>query len=108
MIKKDVVTPSTGAVAAVSVVVQVSLDYTGATATDAYVSSYLSADMYAAGKNPLQTQQIRLEGLPAAGQDARDYAEALLVQAVPDEGASTFPNRYVLAGGEIVSSTPSN
>ncbi|MCE4541387.1 MULTISPECIES: hypothetical protein [unclassified Caballeronia] len=102
MIKKDVVTPSTGAVAAVHVVMQVSLDYTGAGATDAYVSSYLSQEMYEAGKFPLQTQQIRLDGLPAAGQDPRDYAEALLVQPVPDEGASTYPNRYVLAGGGIV------
>ena len=105
MITKDYVTPSTGATATVHVVNQVSLDYTGNTTTYVTVASYVSADAHAAGKLPVFTQQIQLEGLPASGQDARDYAEARLVEPVPATGPYAV-NRYVFSGGVLDSAAP--
>ncbi|BAO86012.1 hypothetical protein [Caballeronia cordobensis] len=102
MIKKDFVTPSTGAVAAVHVVTQVQIDYAGSNLTTATVSSFLSDEAYAAGKWALYTQAIPIEGLPAAAQDPRNYAEDKLVEAMPDGQVTAYANRYAFAGGEIV------
>lgn len=102
MIKKDFVTPNTGATATVHVVTTVQIDYSGSNLTTATVSSFLDADAQTAGKWPLYTQSIPLEGRPADGQDARDYAEALLVQAAADGATSVYANRYAFAGGELI------
>jgi len=109
MILMDYTTPNTGATATVHVVTTVQIDYSGSNLTTATVSSFLDADAQAAGKWPLYTQTIPLEGRPADGQDARDYAEALLVQAAPDGETSVYANRYAFAGGELIqelTSTP--
>lgn len=90
--------------AAVHVVTQVQVDYAGSNLTTATVSSFLSDEAYAAGKWALYTQAIPIEGLPASGQDLREYAEARLTGAMPDGSVTAYANRYVFAGGEIVAS----
>lgn len=100
-LQKDYETPSTGANASYHVVQQVSLDYVS-TMTNATVASYLSEDALGAGRFPMYTQQISLAGLPADGQAARDYAEAQLVVAQPDDESVPVVNRYVFAGATIV------
>jgi hypothetical protein len=67
------------------------------------VASFLNADMKAAGKAPMYSQQIILAGLPPDGQNAFAYAEAQLADAEPPgDGQPIFSNRYVFAGAEIV------
>ncbi|MFP4889307.1 hypothetical protein [Paraburkholderia sp. EG304] len=100
-LQKDFETPSTGATAGYHVVQQVSLDYVSSQ-IDATVASYLSKDARDAGKFPLYTQQITVAGLPAAGADARDYAQQQLVAAAPQDGSGPYANRFVFAGAEIV------
>jgi hypothetical protein len=100
-LQKDYETPSTGAVASYHVVQQVGLDYVSLQ-TNATVASYLTKDARDAGKFPLYTQQISVDGLPTTGVDARDYAEQQLVAAVPQDGGGPYANRFVFAGAEIV------
>jgi len=100
-LQKDYETPSTGANASYHVVQQVSIDYVS-TMTNATVASYLSKDALSAGKFPMYTQQIMLAGLPPDGEIARDYAEAQLVVAQPDDSSVPVANRYVFAGASIV------
>ncbi|WP_153135187.1 hypothetical protein [Paraburkholderia agricolaris] len=101
-LQKDYLTPATGATASYHVAQLVTLDKVGQN-TSAMVSSFLSADMKAAGKVPLYSQQIVVDGLPPDGQDAFAYAEAQLAAAAPaDDRTPTYTNRYVFAGAEIV------
>ncbi|PQV50959.1 hypothetical protein [Paraburkholderia sp. BL21I4N1] len=96
------VTPSTGASAGYHVVQQVALDYVSGL-TNATVASYLDSAAKDAGRFAMYTQQIHISELPGAGVDAREFAESSLVAAAPTDGsASSYPNRYVFAGAEIV------
>ncbi|WP_144149323.1 hypothetical protein [Paraburkholderia sp. BCC1884] len=100
-LQKDYVTPSTGATASYHRASLVTLDDDGKS-TSIQIASYLNADMRAAGKAPLYTQQIVVDGLPANGQDAFAYAEQQLSAAAPENAAPTYANRFVFAGAEIV------
>ncbi|MDR3386804.1 MAG: hypothetical protein P4L92_07105 [Rudaea sp.] len=101
-LQKDYVTPATGATASYHVAQQVTLDGAGQN-TSVSVASYLNADMRAAGKAPLYTQQIIVDGLPPDGQSAFTYAEEQLAVANTTDGAMpTYANRFVFAGAEIV------
>jgi hypothetical protein len=100
-LQKDYEVPSTGATASYHVVQQVTLDKV-MTQTIAAVASYLSADAKAAGKLALYSQQVALKGLPAAGQDAFEFAESELVAQAPDGPPSGAVNRYAFAGAQIV------
>jgi hypothetical protein len=101
-LKKDYVTPATGAVASYHVAKQVTLDDDGKH-TSISVSSYLNAEMQAAGKAPLYTQQIVVDGMPSNGQSAFDYAYAQLAAPAPEgESVPTYANRYLFAGAAIV------
>lgn len=100
--KKDYVTPSTGATASYHVVQMVALDAIGK-GTSVAVYSYLSADARAAGKAPMYTQQLQIGGLPPSGTDAFAYAEQQLAAAEPADVSPTVPVvRYAFAGAEIV------
>jgi hypothetical protein len=96
------VTPNTGAAATYHVVKVVTLDR-DSTITNSTVASYLSKDAKDAGKFPMYTQQIPVDGLPATGQDVWAYAEGRIVEPMPD-GFTVVPyaNRYAFAGGTIV------
>lgn len=58
------------------------------------------------GRMPLASEHIYIHGVPADGAVAKDWIEQRLVESEPGEGGdpSAAPNRYVLAGGTIVSS----
>ena len=102
-LQKDYVTPATGATASYHVAKQVTLDKEGNN-TSVSVTSYLNAEMQAAGKMPLYTQQIVVDGLPPDGQSAFAYAEQQLAAAAPDgDGTPTYANRFAFAGAQIVS-----
>jgi hypothetical protein len=94
-------TPNTGAVADYHVVTCVHLDYQNDAAT-AYVSSFLNESVRTAGKFAMYQQQIQLDGMPATGQDAKDYAEANLVVPIPDTPITPLSNRYSFAGAAVV------
>lgn len=107
MILMSYATPNTGAIATAHIVTQVGIDFSGQMLT-ATVSSFLDADAYAAGKWPMYTQTVPIEGLPVSGQDIQAYAEARLIEAAPADAVSPYGNRYVFAGGEIAANaTPS-
>jgi len=95
-------TPNTAAVATYHVVQQITLDFVSSI-TNSTVASYLSKESRDAGKFPMYSQQIPVDGLPAAGQDPRAYAEGKIVEAMPD-GTVVVPyaNRFAFAGGTIV------
>jgi hypothetical protein len=101
-IASNYVTPNTGAPAAYHVVQQLTLDYVSSI-TNSTVASYLSKDAKDAGKFPMYTQQIPVDGLPVAGQDPLLYAEGRIIEPMPD-GTTVVPyaNRYAFAGGAIV------
>lgn len=101
-IASNYATPNTGAVATYHVVQQVTLDYVSSI-TNSTVASYLSKDAKDAGKHPMYTQQIPVDGLPPAAQDTRAYAEDQITAPMPD-GVAVMPyaNRYAFAGGTIV------
>ncbi|MDR8398861.1 hypothetical protein NE850_21260 [Paraburkholderia sp. USG1] len=102
-LQKDYVTPATGATASYHVAKQVTLDKDGNN-TSVSVASYLNAEMQAAGKMPLYTQQIVVDGLPPEGQSAFSYAEQQLAAAPPDGSAApTYANRFAFSGAQIVS-----
>lgn len=101
-LQKDYQTPATGATASYHVAQLVTLDGVGKN-TSITVASYLSADMKAAGKSPLYSQQIVVDGLPPDGQNAFVFAEAQLAAAAPSDGSPpTYTNRNVFAGAAIV------
>ncbi|AET90690.1 hypothetical protein BYI23_B000830 [Burkholderia sp. YI23] len=101
-IASNYTTPSTWAVATYHTIQQMTLDYAAGQCT-ATVASYLSKDALDAGKFPIYSQQIVLEGLPASGEDPKTYAEEALVEAQPtDAPTSPYANRYAFAGGTIV------
>lgn len=96
------VTPSTGATGTYHVVQQVGLDYVSSL-TNVTIASYLDSAAKDAGKFPMYTQQIQIQGLSPSGADPLAYAESSLSAAAPTDGsASTYPNRYVFAGAQIV------
>jgi hypothetical protein len=100
-LQKNYETPATGATSSYHVVQQVGLDRVS-TLTTATVASYLSGDAKAAGKMPMYTQQIQIDGFPANGQDAFDFAEAQLVVMAPDDAPVRAANRYVFSGAQMV------
>lgn len=101
-LQKDYVTPSTGATASYHVAQLVTLDAIGAS-TSVSVYSYLSAAARADGRAPMYTQQIVVNELPGAGQDAFAFAEAKLVEAPPDDATPpVYAGRYLFAGAQIV------
>jgi hypothetical protein len=102
-LQKDYVTPASGATASYHVAKQVTLDKDGNN-TSISVASYLSAEMQAAGKVPLYTQQIVVDGLPPDGQSAFAYADQQLAAAAPADGSMpSYANRFAFAGAQIVS-----
>ena len=95
-------TPSTGALATYHVVQQITLDFVSSI-TNSTVASFLSKDAKEAGRFPMYTQQIPVDGLPAAGQDPLTYAEARIVEPMPGGTiVAPYANRYAFAGGEVV------
>ncbi len=99
--------PNSGASATAHVVTQVGIDFSGSNMLTATVSSFVDQDAYAAGKWPVWTQTIPIEGLPAAGQDIQAYAETRLIEAPPADAESPYGNRYVFANGTIAANTAS-
>jgi hypothetical protein len=94
-------TPNTGAAAAYHVVQTVTLDAM-TTRTTATIGSYCSKDDRDAGRFPMYTQQIALDGLPADGQTAFAYAEAQLIVPAPASGPAPVQiNRYAFSGAVI-------
>lgn len=101
-LQKEYQTPATGATASYHVAQLVTLDGVGKN-TSVTVASYLNADMKSAGKSPLYSQQIVVDGLPPDAQNAFAYAEAQLAAAAPDDSTPpAYTNRYVFAGAQIV------
>lgn len=89
------------------VVTQAQLDFSGSDTVTATVSSFVDADAYNAKLYPVFTQSVPIEGLPPSGQDIISYVEAHLVEAAPEGEVTPYGNRRVFAGGQIVSSAPS-
>ncbi|HDR9153771.1 TPA: hypothetical protein QDB05_000190 [Burkholderia vietnamiensis] len=96
------ITPATGAAAEYHVVQQIALDYVSQK-TNATVASFVSKDVFDAGKQPVYQQTIQIDGLPTENADPKASVEADLIEAAPADGVSAmFPNRYLFAGATIV------
>jgi len=101
-LKKDYVTPATGATANYHVAQIVTLDAIGKN-TSVSVASFLNDATYAAGKAPLYTQLIVVTGLPVDGKDAFAFSEQQLAAEQPESDPTPmFANRYTFADAEIV------
>jgi hypothetical protein len=108
-ISKEITLDATGVVASYHVIQQLSIDALGKTAS-ASLMSYVSADTYAAGKQPVQNAfAVFVQDVPGADEGAIKWMEGRLIEAqpeTPDPAAASLPymaNRYVFAGGKIVS-----
>jgi hypothetical protein len=106
-LRKEVVVALNGAPATVHRVDNVTLNKL-TNATFAVVSCFYSADALKQGLNPLAQVSIQLEGMPANGQDAFDFAEAALAAAAPDD-VTVNPfvtqfgaDRYAFAGADVL------
>lgn len=107
-IKKDITLDATGASASYHVLQQVSIDALAKTTT-ASVFSYVSADTYASGKQPVQSAFVVFaQGNPGEDEGAIKWMEGKLIEAqpdTPDPMVAALPymaNRYVFAGGSVV------
>jgi hypothetical protein len=107
-IAKEITLDTTGGVAAYHYVSSVSLDRMNKFVT-ATVVSYVSAETFKAGKQPVSfPQPVSIQGFPADGQDGFAFVEQELIKPEPEGDSSavvTMPyqaSRYMLAGGEIV------
>jgi hypothetical protein len=107
-IAKEITLDTTGGVAAYHYVASANIDRVSKFVT-ASVVSYVSAETYKAGKQPVSyAQQVTIQGLPADGQDLFAFVEAELIKAAPETDTASLiiapyqMNRYMLAGGEIV------
>lgn len=107
-ISKEITLDATGATAAYHIIQQVSIDTLSKT-TSASVFSYVSADTFATGKQPVQSAfVVFVQGNPGEDEGAIKWVEAQLIATqpeTPDPAAQSLPymaNRYVFAGGSIV------
>jgi hypothetical protein len=106
-LKKQILIAANGAPATVHRVDNVTLNKLP-TASIAVVSCFYSMDALTQGLNPLAQVSIQLDGLPAKGQDAFDFAEAALAAAAPagvtvDTSIHQYgADRYTFAGAEVI------
>ncbi|WP_027818839.1 hypothetical protein [Paraburkholderia bannensis] len=106
-LKKEVLIAACGAPATIHRVDSVTLNKQ-ANSTVATVSSFYNTAALSQGLQPLAQMAIQLDGLPAKGQDAWEFAETALVAAAPD-GTTVDAviqqygvDRHVFAGAEIL------
>lgn len=106
-LKKEILVASIGAPATIHRVDSVMLNKV-AKSTIVVLSSFYGTSALAQLLNPLAQVSIELDGMPAKGQDAFEFAEAQLVMAAPD-GVNTEPviqqytvDRYAFAGAEVL------
>lgn len=106
-LKKDVLIAACGAPASIHRIDAITLNKQGNT-TVATVSSFYNTAALSQGLQPLAQISMPLEGLPAKGQDAWEFAEAALTEAAP-EGTNVDAviqqysvDRHVFAGAEIL------
>lgn len=95
-------TPSTGAISEYHEIFSINIDLESSKTT-ASVMSFVNKAARTTGKFAMYQQQIQIDGLPADGQNVKDFAEAALV-VVPPAGTPPvpFPNQFDFAGAEIV------
>ncbi len=84
----DYVTPGTGATAGYHVVQQVSIDYRNKRSA-AQLESFVSAQTYLDGKQPVFSQSIGFSELPPADVDPRVYAKQKIVASADDKTSPT-------------------
>ncbi|MGQ7934693.1 hypothetical protein [Paraburkholderia sp. D1E] len=106
-LKKTILIDSIGVPAAFHVVDNVNVSRSS-NITAVMVTSYYTEETCKAGKQPLgMATSIALVGIPDEGVDCFRYAEQMLAQKVPEDGANEptlYPgsqNRYLFAGAEI-------
>jgi hypothetical protein len=109
-IKKEITQDATGVSVAYHVVLSVTADKAGQTVTGA-VSSYVSEDAKAAGKQAVGTPiHVTVSGLPGAKENAFTFFENQLVAPQPADAASQptanfaygGASRYTFADGTVV------
>lgn len=99
-IQIDYTTPASGAQTGYHVVRQVSIDYAGERIS-AQLASYVSADTYSDGKQPVFQQPIEFPVLPDSGADILAFLEQKIIAPTTDTLSPT-PARQYFAGGTIV------
>jgi hypothetical protein len=99
---KDLTLAATGGVASYHVLRVVALDLAAKT-TNATLVSYVSADTFAAGKQPATYEMltVAVNGLPGDGANITDFIEAELVRVTTPEEQNLAGNRALFEGGVI-------
>ncbi|POR46752.1 hypothetical protein B0G62_12268 [Paraburkholderia eburnea] len=106
-LKKEILIAAVGAPATIHRVDSVTINKLGNT-TVANISSFYSTSALSQGLQPLAQISMPLEGLPAKGQDAWEFAEAALAAAAPDGETveavigQQGVDRYIFASAEIL------
>ncbi|WP_186083653.1 hypothetical protein [Burkholderia gladioli] len=110
MLKKSLTVKASGVPATIHVADNVAINY-ATNRTNVDVTSFYNEDAQANGLTPLNKATVTLEGIPAAGQDARDFAEAELIKAAPagttvKEVLESFGmDRYAFQGATLAAAT---
>lgn len=109
MLKKSLLVEANGVPASVHRISSVTIGYIGGNTT-AQVESFYNEDSLVKGRVALASSSIVIQGLPASGQDARDFVESELIKPVPDGVASSdtlkqySPDQYVFSGAAVIAS----
>jgi hypothetical protein len=104
---KSVLIKSVGVPAGFHTVTNVTFNK-GSEMSNVAVASYFSQDVYAAGAVPLAQSNVVISGLPAAGQDMWEFADASLSKKAPADADKSAvidqfqASPYAFAGATIV------
>ncbi|ABO60638.1 hypothetical protein LA345_39130 (plasmid) [Burkholderia vietnamiensis] len=107
MLKKSLLVEANGVPASVHRVSSVTVGYVGGNTT-AQVESFYNEDSLAKSRAALTSSSITVQGLPAPGQDARDFVESELIKPVPDGVTSSdtlkqySSDQYVFSGAAVI------
>jgi len=103
-IVKDLTLSATGGVASFHVVRIIALDLTAKTAA-ATLTSYVSKETYAAGKQPATFEMltVSVNGVPDDDKSPLAFLEAELVRVTEPDEQNIAGNRTLFEGGNVVS-----
>jgi hypothetical protein len=103
-LKKTVVISSIGVPASHHVIRRLTVDLdSGQTTIE--VASYYDAEVAQRGAQSIGIATVVVDAIPADGKDLKAFCERTLTEPMPanaDEIQARSPNRFVLAGAEIV------
>jgi hypothetical protein len=105
MLKKTILIKSHGVPASIHRVAQVNVNAdleTGTKTSSIVVKSFFNEEAISTNLQPLATVTIYVQDAPADGQALKDFAEAALTAAQPENAGMFGAERYAFAGAEVI------